>query len=157
MSEQLSFQPPAPAEDKPELTEEEQKALDLVNAQREKEEQAGTSLLQLSSPRGSSLNFCCTPTALPYRWHQTLDELTVSIPVPAGSKSRDLIVEIKKKALKVALKGKGPEGVIIDGELPKEIKVDHSTWTLGACFRDRLEGADLPPQSPRLFQALCQC
>lgn len=45
MSEQLSFQPPAPAEDKPELTEEQQKALDLVNAQREKEEQAGSSLL----------------------------------------------------------------------------------------------------------------
>ena len=40
MSEQLSFQPPAPAADKPELSEEEQKALDIVNAQREKEEQA---------------------------------------------------------------------------------------------------------------------
>lgn len=41
MSEQLSFQPPPQAEDKPELSEEEQKALDIVNAQREKEEQAG--------------------------------------------------------------------------------------------------------------------
>lgn len=60
-----------------------------------------------------------------------MTDLTVSVPVPAGSKSRDLIVDIKKKSLKVALKGKGPEGVIIDGELPKEIKVDDSTWTLG--------------------------
>jgi hypothetical protein len=152
MSEQLSFQPPAPTEDKPELNEEEQKALDLVNAQREKEEQAGTPLLQFP-PLFESSHFDCTPTALPYRWHQTLNELTVSIPVPAGSKSRDLIVEIKKKALKVALKGKGPEGVIIDGELPKEIKVDDSTWTLGACFRECSTG-DLPSRSPRLLRDL---
>lgn len=41
-------------------------------------------------------------------------------------------MDIKKKSLKVALKGKGPEGVIIEGELPKEIKVNDSTWTLGA-------------------------
>lgn len=107
----------------------------------------------LSARRRSKLvrPFCClrrrleladhflTPTALPYRWHQTLNELTVTIPVPAGSKSRDLIVEIKKQSLKVALKGKGPEGVIIEGQLPKEIKVDDSTWTLGACFRERLK------------------
>lgn len=44
MSEQLSFQPPAPLETKPELSEAEQKALDIVNAQREKEEQAGKPL-----------------------------------------------------------------------------------------------------------------
>lgn len=41
MSEQLSFQPPPPAETKPELSEEERKALDVVNAKREKEEQDG--------------------------------------------------------------------------------------------------------------------
>lgn len=50
------------------------------------------------------------------------------MPVPAGSKSRDLVVEIKKLRIKVGLKGKEP---ILEGELPKEIKVDDSTWTLG--------------------------
>lgn len=55
--------------------------------------------------------------------------MTVSIPVPAGTKGRDLVVEIKKKALEVSLKGKPP---IIEGELCKEVKLDDSTWTLGA-------------------------
>lgn len=68
-------------------------------------------------------------TALPYVWRQTLQDLTVTIPVPSGSKGRDLVVEIKKKSLKVGLKGKG---LILEGELYKEVKVDDSTWTLGA-------------------------
>lgn len=38
-------------------------------------------------------------------------------------------MEIKKKSLKVGLKGKG---LILEGELYKEVKVDDSTWTLGA-------------------------
>jgi hypothetical protein len=67
-------------------------------------------------------------TALPYRWKQTLQDVTVTVPVPAGTKSRDLVVEIKKTKLKVSLKGKEP---IIDDELAKEVKVDDSTWTLG--------------------------
>lgn len=66
--------------------------------------------------------------ALPYRWKQTLQDVTVTIPVPPGTRSRDLIVEIKKTKLKVGLKGQGP---IIDDDLCKEVKVDESTWTLG--------------------------
>jgi hypothetical protein len=54
--------------------------------------------------------------------------VTVTIPVPPGTRSRDLIVEIKKTKLKVGLKGIEP---IIDDELCKEVKVDESTWTLG--------------------------
>ena len=70
-------------------------------------------------------------SALPYRWTQTLQDVTVSIPVRPGSKSRDLIVEIKQKRVKVAVKADGPDGVLLDGELPHEVKVDDSTWTLG--------------------------
>lgn len=55
--------------------------------------------------------------------------MTVTIPVPQGTRSRDLIVEIKKTKLKVGLKGKEP---IIDDELCKDVIVDDSTWTLGA-------------------------
>jgi hypothetical protein len=74
------------------------------------------------------LNSLSSYPALPYRWRQTLQELTVTVPVPAGTKSRDLTVEIKKTRLKVGLKGKEP---IIDDELCQGIKVDDSTWTLG--------------------------
>lgn len=54
--------------------------------------------------------------------------MDVTVPVPVGSKSRDLVVEIKKNSIKVGVKGQEP---ILAGELCKEIKVDDSTWTLG--------------------------
>lgn len=66
--------------------------------------------------------------ALPYKWTQTLNDVDITVPVPVGSKSRDLVVEIKKGSIKVGLKGREP---ILAGELCKEIKVDDSTWTLG--------------------------
>lgn len=46
--------------------------------------------------------------ALPYRWSQALDHLALSIDVPEGTKGKDLVVEIKKRKFKVALKGKDP-------------------------------------------------
>ncbi|KAM0751749.1 nuclear movement protein nudC [Meredithblackwellia eburnea MCA 4105] len=64
---------------------------------------------------------------LPYKWKQTLQDVDVSVPVPHGTRARDLTVTIKKNSLKVALKG---QDSIIEGELPKEIKVEDSTWTL---------------------------
>ncbi|GAA6026553.1 hypothetical protein JCM8202_002313 [Rhodotorula sphaerocarpa] len=92
-------QEPAP------LPEAEQKALDQANAERELREQA----------------------ALPYRWRQTLQDVTVSVPVPPGTKSKQLEVVIRKQYLKVAVKG---EAAVIEGDLPQEIRVDDSTWTL---------------------------
>ncbi|KAI8812328.1 nuclear movement protein nudC [Cladochytrium replicatum] len=65
--------------------------------------------------------------ALPYRWKQTLPDVEVTIPVPKGTRSRDLVVEIKKKSIKVGLKGKEP---ILEGELCKEVKMEESAWTL---------------------------
>ncbi|KAI7877418.1 CS-domain-containing protein [Lichtheimia hyalospora FSU 10163] len=64
---------------------------------------------------------------LPYKWRQTLQDVDVTIPVPKGTRGRDLQVELKKKYIKVALKGQSP---LIEGELCKEIKVDDSTWTI---------------------------
>lgn len=43
-----------------------------------------------------------------YSWTQSLQELTVNVPVPNGTKSRFVICEIKKNHLKVALKGQPP-------------------------------------------------
>lgn len=74
----------------------------------------------------------------------------MSIPVPQGTKSKELAIEIKKKTIKVAFKGKGPEGVLLEGELPKEIKVDDSTWTLGASSPAASAGASLSSAAPEL-------
>ncbi|ORZ02887.1 HSP20-like chaperone [Syncephalastrum racemosum] len=64
---------------------------------------------------------------LPYRWRQTLQEVDVSIPVPKGTRGRDVEVVIKKKQIKVALKG---QPALIEGELCKEVLVDDCTWTI---------------------------
>lgn len=61
-------------------------------------------------------------------WTQQLAEVSVSVPVPPGMRSRDLSVEIGKTRLRVGLKGQPP---LVDGELHKPVIVDDSCWTLG--------------------------
>ncbi|GAA5882764.1 hypothetical protein JCM16303_002446 [Sporobolomyces ruberrimus] len=95
----------SPSEEAPQVSESEQKKLDLEAAVKEKQEQ----------------------DALPYRWRQTLNDVTISIPVPPGTKAKGLVVEIKKSSIKAGLKGEEP---ILAGQFPKEIKVDDCTWTL---------------------------
>jgi len=65
--------------------------------------------------------------ALPYTWTQELGEVDVVVPVPKGTRGKDLVVVIQKKKLSVGLKA---QEKILDGELCKEIKVEDSTWTL---------------------------
>lgn len=65
--------------------------------------------------------------ALPYEWKQELGEVDVIVPVPKGTKSRDLVVTLQKKKLAVGLKGKEK---ILEGELCKPIKIEDSTWLL---------------------------
>ena len=43
-----------------------------------------------------------------YSWVQSLQEVTINIPVPRGTKSRFIACEIKKNHLKVGLKGQPP-------------------------------------------------
>ncbi|XP_021764067.1 protein BOBBER 1-like [Chenopodium quinoa] len=62
-----------------------------------------------------------------YSWVQSLPEVTVSVPVPPGTKSRSISCEIKKNHLKVGLKGQPP---IIDGDLYKPVKPDDCFWSL---------------------------
>ncbi|CAO1401167.1 unnamed protein product [Diamesa serratosioi] len=64
-----------------------------------------------------------------YKWTQTLQEIELRVPFKAFSnlKSRDLVVVITKKALKVGLKG---QPAVIDGQLHSEIKTDDSVWTI---------------------------
>ncbi|KAL1218697.1 Protein BOBBER 2 [Cardamine amara subsp. amara] len=62
-----------------------------------------------------------------YSWTQNLQEVTVNIPVPSGTKSRSVVCEIKKNRLKVGIKGEDP---IIDGELFHSIKPDDCFWNI---------------------------
>ncbi|CAG8537397.1 30132_t:CDS:2 [Racocetra persica] len=87
------------------MTPEEQKEHDRIAREKEEAEQA----------------------ALPYRWKQTLQDVDVTVPVPKGTRARDVIVTIKKKHLTTGLKNNPP---IVEGELCKEVKVDDCTWTL---------------------------
>ncbi|CAH8389404.1 unnamed protein product [Eruca vesicaria subsp. sativa] len=62
-----------------------------------------------------------------YSWVQTLQEVTVNIPVPSGTKARSVVCEIKKNRLKLGLKGQDP---IIDGELYRSVKPDDCYWNI---------------------------
>ncbi|KAJ8446201.1 hypothetical protein Cgig2_015972 [Carnegiea gigantea] len=62
-----------------------------------------------------------------YSWVQNLQELTVNVPVPFGTKSSSIVCDIKKNHLKVGIKG---QPLIIDGELWRTIKPDDSFWSL---------------------------
>lgn len=46
--------------------------------------------------------------ALPYKWTQTISELSVLITVPGNLKGRDLVVDIKKTKLVAGIKGQDP-------------------------------------------------
>jgi hypothetical protein len=46
--------------------------------------------------------------ALPYKWTQALEYVDVIIPVPQGTRARDLAITIGKKKLSAGLKGKDP-------------------------------------------------
>lgn len=66
---------------------------------------------------------------LPYKWTQALGDVDIIIQVPKGTRARDLAISITKKKLSVGLKGQEP---IMAGDLCQDIKLEESTWTLGA-------------------------
>lgn len=64
-----------------------------------------------------------------YKWTQSLQEVELRVPFKniASLKSRDVVVVLSKKGIKVGLKNQPP---IIDGELNADIKTDDSLWTI---------------------------
>jgi len=69
-------------------------------------------------------NGCDLPN---YRWTQTLQEIELRVPIKFPIKSGDVVIEFKKRHLKVGLKNQPP---IIDAETYNEVKVEESTWVL---------------------------
>lgn len=62
-----------------------------------------------------------------YSWTQTLQEVTVSITIPEGTKSRQVACDIKGKSMKAGLKGQPP---ILQGEFYNPVKADDCFWSL---------------------------
>ncbi|OQS04689.1 nuclear migration protein nudC, partial [Thraustotheca clavata] len=63
-----------------------------------------------------------------YTWTQSLQDLTVSIPIPKGTKSKDLNVKFTQSTLCVKMKGK--DEPVVEGKFGGKIKVEDSLWSL---------------------------
>jgi len=87
----------------------------------EEEDEADKGKMKPNSGNGADLE--------KYKWVQTLSELDLRVPTGFAKplKSRDLVVQFKKKRLLVGLKGHPP---IIDDELYNQIKIEECLWTL---------------------------
>jgi len=62
-----------------------------------------------------------------YSWTQSKEEVIITVPVPAGTRGKDVECTIHARSLKLNLKG---QPTIINGQLHRNISVDDSTWTL---------------------------
>lgn len=74
-----------------------------------------------------------------YTWEQTLHDLTLAVPVPAGTRARDVVCVIKKDGLTLRLKGAA--GPLVEGRFPcdarngtevwETVRMDECTWSVG--------------------------
>ena len=64
-----------------------------------------------------------------YSWTQTLEEIEIRVPIKLGFKlkSRDVVVDFKKRHLVVGIKGHPP---IIDDDLLEDIKLEDCLWVI---------------------------
>jgi len=62
-----------------------------------------------------------------YRWTQSLQDLAVYVPVPAGTKAKQLVIDIKKQHLTVQVAGKE---AVLKGEMPQTVKVEDCFWSI---------------------------
>ena len=86
-----------------------------------------------------------------YSWYQTLADVVLNVPVPAGTRGRDCDVVIGASSLRVGLKG--AEKPVLDGPLSKPITEDDCFWN---CDGKTIEVRRLP--GSRLGPALlCAC
>ncbi|GAA0149933.1 microtubule or microtubule-binding cytoskeletal protein [Lithospermum erythrorhizon] len=63
-----------------------------------------------------------------YSWGQSLEEVTINVPVPKGTKARFMTFEIKNTSIKLYLKNQ--ETPILEGDFFKPVKTEESFWSL---------------------------
>ena len=62
-----------------------------------------------------------------YRWTQELDELTVAVELPPGTKKSDVVCRVQNETLVIGLRGQDP---MVDGILHGRVKADQAIWQL---------------------------
>merc|ERR1711988_1381430 len=65
---------------------------------------------------------------IPYRWHQTLEEVTIIIPVPPGTRGRNVECNIKQDLIQIKLKDS--DKWIVNGKPYKTVKKSECFWTI---------------------------
>ena len=63
-----------------------------------------------------------------YSWSQTVSELDIQIPLPSGTKAKNVNVLIKSTHLRVAVVKPDQEWILIDGDLPYKVLTESSMW-----------------------------
>jgi len=64
-----------------------------------------------------------------YAWTQTLSELNVVVPVPDGTRGRDVDVDIRRNHLRVKMRS-GDRRTVVNAPLTKAVVCDDSFWTV---------------------------
>lgn len=76
-----------------------------------------------------------------YSWTQTLSDVVISIPVPAGTRGRDCDVHIAARKLRAGLKS--ADAPVLDGALHKPVVEDECFWNCdGKCIEISLQKKD---------------
>lgn len=65
-----------------------------------------------------------------YTWTQSLEDVTIQLSVPEGTKSKDLDCRITTTHIRVGWKNDLSAAPLLDGDLPEKIRVDESIWSL---------------------------
>ncbi|WFD43582.1 hypothetical protein MPSI1_002245 [Malassezia psittaci] len=92
------------AEEYEKLSPEKQKEYDVAQQLREKDEQS----------------------KLPYRWTQALDHVEVVVPVPEGTRGKQVQLTLQRTFLRLEVLG----NTLVEGQLSKPIRPDECTWTI---------------------------
>jgi hypothetical protein len=84
---------------------------------------------QIPVGNGGSSVHAGTESKFTYKWTQTIQELSLAIPIPEGTRAKDLNVDMKFNKIKAAYKSDSSKA-LIQGDLGGTIQTDESTWTL---------------------------
>ncbi|KAG7391899.1 CS domain [Phytophthora pseudosyringae] len=67
--------------------------------------------------------------AATYTWTQTLEDVSIQMELPQGTRAKDLECRIESTKARVALKS-DPAEPLLEGEFPGKIRADESVWSL---------------------------